>query len=75
MYDGHLKGVGAGTSKDGCMALVGRTEHTVRKRELETRLQQLPDIRTTHILGCNFRHLDDVDRGESGTMASSHVLV
>lgn len=70
-----LKGARANTRKDRTEALACGTGDTVRERELELRLQQLPDVRATDVSALYFGYLDDLDGAETGTVASSHVLV
>lgn len=65
---------------EGVGALAGEgadvTGATVRKGELETRSHELLDVRTLDILGLlDLGDLENVDRGETGTVAGSHVLV
>lgn len=65
---------------EGVGALAGEnadvTGATMRKGELETRGHELLDVRALDVLGLlNLGDLEDVDRGETSTVAGSHVLV
>jgi len=46
-----------------------------RKRELDLRVVELLGGGTTTILGRHFLHLDDLDRGGSGSVPGAHVAV
>ena len=66
-----VEGVGALTGKG-----TNVTRATVRQRELETRSHELLDVRTLDILTLlNLGDLENVDRGETRTVTSGHVLV
>lgn len=67
----NLEGGGTLTSKDG---LEGAS-NTMGKRELKLRIDELLDVGTTNLGSRELGDLDDVDRAETGTVASSQILV
>ena len=48
---------------------------TVRQGESELVVQKLSDVLTTNISRLDFSNADDLDRGETSTVTSSHILV
>jgi hypothetical protein len=52
-----------------------RADDTVRQRESKLGSKELLDVRTTDISVADLSNTDDLDRGETSTVAGSHVLV
>ena len=70
-----LESRGTFTDKESSVSLAGRAGDTMRHRERQFRLEELSNVRTTDVGRLDFGHLDDVNRGESGPVTGSHVLV
>lgn len=67
----NLEGGRTLTGKDGTVG----ASNTVGKRELELGVDELLDVGTTDLGSGELGDLDDVDGTETGTVASSQILV
>merc|ERR1719277_756534 len=71
----HLKSVSRRTHSGEARMMSGHGLDLARKRELDLRVVELLGGGTTTILGRHFLHLDDLDRGGSGSVPGAHVAV
>jgi len=71
----HLKSVCRRTHSGEARMMSGHGLDLARKRELDLRVVELLGGGTTTILGRHFLHLDDLDRGGSGSVPGAHVAV
>ena len=67
----YLEGGGTLASKDRAEVAV----HAMGQGKLQLRVQQLLDVRATHLSVLHLGNLDDLDGSETGTMSGSQVLV
>jgi hypothetical protein len=68
-------GVRSGGREHRSQLLGGRSEDSVRKRELNLRVVELDGRHSLAVLGGNSGGSDDLDRFVAGSVATSHIVV